>query len=75
MRRILARAGQCLCRSSAEPVGNPLMQGEAPTVFPRQLRNEHHMDAKTDGRGHALERAQTRALGSRFICCNRPHSH
>ena len=52
---IRPRAGQRLGRSSAEPVGDPFMQGQAPTVFPRQPRNERNMDAQPNGRGHALE--------------------
>ena len=54
---IRPRAGQRLGRSSAQPVGDPFMQGQAPAVFPRQVRNERNMDAETGGRGQALERA------------------
>ena len=68
---IRPRAVQCLLRSSAKPVGDPFMQGQAPTVFPRHLRNERDMDAETDGRSHTLEGTQTRALGSGLISCNR----
>ena len=43
------------------------MQGQAPAVFPRQVRNERDMDAETGGRGQPLQRAQARSLGSSLI--------
>ena len=66
-RDIRPRSGQRLGRSDAQPIGDPFMQGQAPTVFPRQVRNECDMDAETGGRGQALQRAQARTLGSSLI--------
>ena len=61
------RPGQRLGGSSAKPFGDPFMQGQAPAVFPRQVRNERDMDAETGGRGQPLQRAQARSLGSSLI--------